>query len=85
MRYKVFSIRDRAADLYGRPFYSNTVGSAIRSFSDEINRVSQDNQLNQHPDDFDLYYLGEFDDSNGSFETVNPEMVGIGKDLKIKV
>ena len=83
MRYKVFSIRDRAADLFGRPFYTNTNGSAVRSFTDEINRNNPDNALSAHPEDFDLYLLGEFDDSDGSFNCHAPEMIAIGKDVKI--
>lgn len=83
MRYKVLSVRDRAIDAFGQPFFSSSVGGAIRSFTDEINRAAENNQLNKHPEDFDLYLLGEFDDSNGKFETSDPSQVAIGKDLKV--
>jgi hypothetical protein len=81
MRRLVVAVRDRASDTFGQPFYVVARGQAIRSFSDEINRVAQDNPLNAHPDDFDLYELGTYEDSTGMFETGVPVMVAVGKDL----
>lgn len=83
MRYKILSVRDRAIDCFGQPFFSSSVGGAIRSFSDEINRSAENNQLHKHPEDFDLYSLGEFDDATGEFETTRPQQVAVGKDLII--
>jgi len=67
MKLVLCSVKDRAADAYGRPMFVPSVGVAIRSFSDEVNRKDQENQLFNHPDDFDLYELGEFDDNTGLF------------------
>jgi len=69
MKLVLCSVKDRAADAYGRPMFVPSIGVAIRSFSDEVNRTDPDNQLNNHPDDFDLYYLGEFDDQSGDLIT----------------
>jgi len=61
------------------------LGVAIRSFTDEVNREDKDNQLFNHPDDFDLYELGVFDDSLGRYELrENPTVIVRGKDVKIK-
>lgn len=84
MRYKILAIRDRALDAYGQPFFSASTGAAIRSFSDEINRASPDNQLFKHPEDFDLFLLGEFDDQTGEFDSTRPAQVSVGKDLVTK-
>lgn len=81
MRYNVYSIRDRAADVFGQPFFLPTNGVAIRVFSDEVNRADGNNNLNKHPEDFDLYYLGSFDDNDGSFDLCKPQQIAIGKDL----
>jgi hypothetical protein len=59
MKQIICTVKDRAADAYGRPMFVPSAGVAIRSFSDEINRNNADNQLFNHPDDFDLYELGE--------------------------
>jgi len=63
----IVSVKDRAADVFNRPFFVPHRNVAVRDFTDEVNRVSADNALNKHPDDFDLYLLGQFDDSNGAF------------------
>lgn len=83
MRYKVLAIRDRAADVFGQPIFVPSLGGAIRSFSDEVNRKAEGNALNQHPEDFDLYLLGEFDDATGEFLQQKPAQCAIGKDLYI--
>lgn len=83
MIYKVFSIRDRASSAYAQPFYMASIGAAIRAFSDEINRVDANNSLNKHPEDFDLFYLAEFDDNTGEFTGLRPEQVAVGKDVAV--
>lgn len=80
MRYKVLCIRDRAADCYSVPNFVLSIGAAIRGFADEINKKDQ-TPLCQHPEDFDLYELGEFDDADGLFYANSPRQVAIGKDL----
>lgn len=80
MQFHILAVRDRAADVFGQPMFAPSVGLAIRGFGDEINRAAPDNQLNKHPEDFDLYSLGLFDDSTGEFNCHSPKMVAIGKD-----
>lgn len=63
----VVSVKDRAADVFNRPFFVPHRNVAVRDFTDEVNRSAADNQLNKHPDDFDLYLLGTFDDGAGTF------------------
>jgi hypothetical protein len=63
MKLIICSVRDSAADAFGRPFFMSSVGIAIRSFTDEVNNETPDNPLNKHPKDFALYELGEYDDN----------------------
>jgi hypothetical protein len=84
MKQIICTVKDRAADAYGRPMFVPSAGVAIRSFSDEINRDNADNQLFNHPDDFDLYELGEFDDNTGLFTLhEQPKLLSLGKQVKI--
>jgi hypothetical protein len=84
MKQIICTVKDRAADAYGRPMFVPSAGVAIRSFSDEINRDNADNQLFNHPDDFDLYELGEFDDNSGLFTLhEQPKLLSLGKQVKI--
>lgn len=84
MKHFVMSVRDRAADTFGRPFFVAKIGQATRSFSDEVNRAAADNPLFAHPEDFDLYEVGTFDDDTGDLEACAPRMVAVGKDMKVK-
>lgn len=82
MKRAIVAIKDRASNGFGQPFFVAAIGQAIRSFQDEINRAAPDNDLNKHPDDFDLYQLGIFDDDTGSIEVMTPPMqIGIGKNF----
>ena len=85
MKMVICSIRDSAADAYGRPFFLPSVGVAIRSFTDEVNRPSEDNQIYQHPEDFDLFELGEFDDTTGRFVLLDvPKHLALGRMVKVR-
>jgi len=84
MKHVMVAVRDRAADTFGRPFFVAAVAQAIRSFSDEVNRADKDNQLFNHPEDFDLYEVGSFDDDTGDLVAIKPRMVAVGKDLRSK-
>lgn len=82
MKYKMVCIRDRAADCFGVPNFVVSIGAAIRSFGDEVNRADEKNPLYNHADDFDLYELGEYDDEAADFSLPGPRQIAIGKDLK---
>jgi len=85
-RQKIIAVRDREVDAFNRPIFVNSIGQATRMFRDEINRVSiqgNDNIMYQHPDDFDLYELGEWDEETGKFFMLEvPRQIAIGKDMK---
>lgn len=86
MKYVICAVYDRAAAAYGRPIFVLSVGGAIRSFQDEINRVAPENEMNRHPKDFDLYELGTFDDGQARFEIHEdgPRCVAIGGQLELR-
>lgn len=81
----VCAVRDRAASAFGRPMFLPSKGIAIRSFADEINRVDHENLMNRHPDDFELFYLGTFDEEFGIFNLeLNMQSLASGKDCVMK-
>lgn len=81
MLYQVVVVRDRTADVFGVPTFTTAIGVAIRSFADEVNRKDANNMFNRHPDDFDLYHIGTYDDSDASMVLHAPRQIAIGKDL----
>jgi hypothetical protein len=81
MLHFVISVKDRAADVFNRPFFVAHRNVAIRDFTDEVNRKADDNPLNKHPDDFDLYLMGQFDDNTGEFYNDGPVVLVRAKDV----
>jgi len=80
MKHFIVAIYDHALDSYLRPFYTPALGAAIRGFQDEINR--QDSEMGKHPDDYDLFNLGQWDDSTGKHENLEePQQIAIGKQV----
>ncbi len=82
MKLVVCAIRDRAIDSFGQPMFTQAVGQAMRTFTDEVNREDKANPLFNHPEDFDLYYLTDFDTETGIFDVSTPRQIAIGKDVK---
>ena len=62
---EIYTIKDNKANMFNVPFYSIHKNDAVRSFT----RAASDPQtnLNQFPNDFDLYYLGTFDEETSKF------------------
>lgn len=65
MLVKVFSVYDVKTETYGIPRFVNHIGSMVREFGDAVKDVKT--YLCQHPEDYRLYELGEFDDNKGEF------------------
>lgn len=85
MKHIVASVRDAKSEAFGRPFFCPTVGIAIRSFEQEVNRPADDNMMNKYPDDFALYQLATFEDSDGTFEPIMPKILVMGDQVSNKV
>lgn len=76
----VVAVRDRAIDAFGRPFFVPTTGAAIRSFQDEMNRHAEDNAMAKHPEDYDLFQLGTWNEETGEFHN-DRKQLAVGKDM----
>lgn len=74
----VCSIFDRKVASYGRPMFARAVGEAMRIFRDEVNRAAEDNILYKHPEDFDLFLVGKFDEESGRLHPQDPMMLDTG-------
>nr|AVQ10329.1 DNA binding protein VP4 [Gokushovirinae environmental samples] len=69
MHFKVIVTRDIKANVYSTPMFVPHIGQAIRSFGDACQKKDNDpnNVLGNHPEDFELILLGEYDDETGIF------------------
>nr|AVQ10322.1 nonstructural protein [Gokushovirinae environmental samples] len=71
MYYKVIVTRDIKANVYSTPMFVPHTGQAIRSFGDMCSKKDGDinNVLGNHPEDFELIQIGEYNDEEGCFLT----------------
>lgn len=61
---KMFSIFDSKAQTYCTPFFSQTLGTALRDFAFAAN--DKTTNIGRYPSDFVLFELGEFCLNDGS-------------------
>ncbi len=65
MKLQVFSIFDAKAEAFIQPWYSQTIGTAIRSFEQAVNQEGHD--FKKFSQDYTLFHLGDFDQTAGVF------------------
>lgn len=76
----LFTVRDSAAQVFAPPFIAPSEGFAIRMFRDAIVQKDVDNMMCKHPEDFELYIIASFEESDGRIEPCDPRLVIRGKD-----
>lgn len=74
MLLNVFSVLDVKAAHYGQPFYMANRASAQRAIAMQLKQDKQ-SVISQYPADFQLFFLGTFDDDSGMFNSVSPQFV----------
>ena len=77
----IYAVKDLAVQAFGNPFVTRAQGEAMRSFQDEVNKKDGQSAIAQHPEDYELYKLGEWDDNTGVITPQTPELVARAKDL----
>lgn len=61
------SVRDVVADSFGQSVFVQTLGLGIRSFKDALS--SRDGEMARHPEDYELYHVGQFNVEEGKFSS----------------
>lgn len=67
MKVYLTAIRDIIADVYGPPECNHNLGHAVRAFGDRCQDKTAGNIVGQHPQDFELWHIGHYDDKDASF------------------
>lgn len=82
----VFVVRDTCGNVFGQPMFQTSVGGAERAFRDSVNRRDDSqNLLAQHPEHFELYLLGHFDQDTGMFDLLpSPRQLLLGSNCVAK-
>jgi len=74
------SVFDVKAKAYMVPFFVQNVNLARRSFGDAV--CDSSTGISRHPEDYQLYKVGEFDDNSGIFaKFAQPEFLANAVDF----
>lgn len=73
---QIYTLSDSKVSNFLTPFYVENEAMAIRNIASHFHpSANPESMILQHPQDFDLYYLGEYDTDTGKFETVPPKHI----------
>lgn len=83
MKMVIASIRDAKSEVFAQPWFTATAAAAVRSFSDIVNDPTNNSMISKHPEDFQLYELGTFDDQEGKLDVhALPKILVAGDSIK---
>lgn len=83
MKLYVFALRDSKSAQFGTPMFLQSEGVCVRSLSDEVNK-NKESMVHQHPEDFELFYLGDWDTETCVFTLLPaPRSVVLCSSLKV--
>lgn len=74
MLLRMYSIFDSASAAYTRPFFFVSDGQAIRAFADMAD--DRGHEVGRHPEDYSLFRIGAFYDTNAEIVPETPVVVG---------
>lgn len=76
---RVFSVFDGKAAIYSTPIFQHTDAMASRAFLDACS--DKETPVGRHPEDYTLYYIGEWDEFLGKLTGGPPRAVvtGVGQ------
>jgi hypothetical protein len=84
MSKQLYSLYDSKSETWSAsPFAHNARGDAIRAFADAVNTKDQKSVLSAHPEDFTLFYVGDYDEKTGVVTSVDKVAVVNGVDVLI--
>ncbi len=76
MKIKMYSVHDTKAAAYLQPWFQTKDALAIRNFADCVN--DKNHNFGRHPEDYNLFQIGEFNDQNATIEPNAPKSLGNG-------
>lgn len=79
MILKILAVKDAGLNTFLQPFFTPHPSAGMRAFADEVNRP--DSPMNKHPEDYDLYYIGEYDDHTAQLIPGEVHLLARAKEL----
>jgi hypothetical protein len=75
---KFYSILDHTAGVFLNPYTVTNDGEAIRLFTTFVNAEHDETNISKYPEQFSLWYLGEFDDVLGEYKNAENKQLITG-------
>lgn len=73
MKFKMYCIYDAVTKNYHIPFYMRSHAEAVRSYENALN--DSESPASKNPQDYSMFYVGEYDDDNGQVTSISPERI----------
>lgn len=80
MKLLAFCVYDSKAEAYLRPFFAETKGLAVRSFSAACNDPAS--EFYKWPGDYTLFLIGGYDQATGHLLAAEPVSLGVAVTFK---
>lgn len=78
MKFPVYAIRDKLLG-FGMPILRDNDAVASRAFEYDVTR--SDSPYSAHPEDYTLFYIGEYDTDSAHINSVSPRLVSSATDF----
>ncbi len=79
MKTQIYSIYDTASATYQRPMFARTDGEIMREFQNIC--MDKEHPCGQHPEDYNLMRLGNFNDQTGLVINEENECLATGLEM----
>lgn len=66
----VVAIKDVKGENFAQPWFVPTEAVAVRSFTDLVNSPERGGTIHTHSEDYQLYVIAQYDDSNGKITPI---------------
>lgn len=83
MKHKIFNVYDSKSEAWGTPLFFDCRANALRSLSEAVNKLTDDNQIAKYPADFTFFEIGEYDRDSGLI-SVYETKVNLGLAIEYK-
>jgi len=80
-KLSVYAVYDSKVQYFHQPMFMRNKGEALRSW--ELVANEKDHAISRHPEDFNLFELGEYDDQTGQI-TMHKAPISIGLAAQFK-
>lgn len=67
MKLQIISLRDIKANIYNIPIFTPNINATLRDLRDMVNDPQGKEAWQKHPEDFELWHIGEWETDNGQF------------------